>query len=155
MKRSYTKEFNRKFAVQAAEPGESAFVPCQRTDLERVFSIQTERTVNRDNTVRYNNLTMQIDKQSWRRSMEGCRVTIYQHLDGTITIGFGPQQLGKYSRNGQPAAPKSKAVKTADVEMPLPRKTVKDTVSLSSLEKSRQNTSRLSHIPTTATATNF
>ena len=151
LKRSYTKEFNRKFAVQATEPGESVFVPCQRTDLERVFSIQTERTVNRDNTVRYRNLTLQIDKQSWRRSMEGCRVTVYQHLDGTITLGFGPQQLGKYTRDGQPAA----VNKRTTVEMPLPRKTANNTVSLSSLEKSRQKTSRLSHIPTAATTTNF
>jgi hypothetical protein len=102
LKQSYVGEFNRKFAIQATEPQLTAFVPCQRTDLERVFSIQTERTVNRDNTVRYNNLILQIDKQDWRRSMEGCRVTVYQHLDSTITIGFGPQQLGKYSADGLP-----------------------------------------------------
>lgn len=149
LKRSYVGEFNRNFAVQAGEPGESAFVPCQGIDLERVFSIQTERTVNRDNTVRYRNLTLQIDKQSWRRSMEGCRVTVYHHLDGRITIGFGPQQLGKYTSEGKPAASNRTAM-----EMPLPRKTAKDAVSLCSLEKPRQKTSRLSHIPT-ATTTSF
>ena len=102
LKRSYIGEFNRRFAVPSAEPGESAFVPCIREDLERVFSIQTERTVNRDNTVKYNNLVLQIDRQTWRSSMEGCRVTVYQHADQTITIGFGPQQLGKYSEDGSP-----------------------------------------------------
>ena len=34
--------------------------------------------------------------------MEGCRVTVYQHFDDTITIGFGHQQLGKYSADGLP-----------------------------------------------------
>jgi transposase len=101
LKRAYIREFNRKFAVQACEPNESAFVPCTRTDLDRIFSIQTERTVNRDNTVKYNNLTLQIDRQSWRRSMDGCRVTVYQHLNGVITIGFGPQELGRYSADGR------------------------------------------------------
>lgn len=105
LKRSYIREFNRKFAVEAAESQASAFVPCIREDLDRVFSIQTERVVNRDNTVSYNNMTLQIDKQDWRRSMDGCRVTVYQHLDHTITIGFGPQQLGKYTALGQPAKP--------------------------------------------------
>ncbi len=101
LKRTYIREFNRKFTVQAAEPNASAFVPCTRTDLDRIFSIQTERVVNRDNTVKYNNLTLQIDRQSWRRSMDGCRVTVYQHLDRTITIGFGPQELGRYSADGR------------------------------------------------------
>lgn len=101
LKRTYIREFNRKFTVQAQDPDVSAFVPCTRTDLDRVFSIQTERTVNRDNTVKYNNLTLQIDRQSWRRSMDGCRVTVYQHLDRTITIGFGPQEVGRYSADGR------------------------------------------------------
>ncbi|MEP6849478.1 MAG: ISNCY family transposase [Acidobacteriota bacterium] len=108
LKRNYIREFNRKFSVQAAETTESAFVPCIRADLDRVFSIQTERVVNRDNTVSYKNMTLQINKQSWRRSMDGCRVTVYQHLDHTITIGFGPQQLGKYTALGQPMKPPAK-----------------------------------------------
>lgn len=112
LKRSYIREFNRKFASPAkvvleqlplnAEPDASAFVPCTRTDLDRVFSIQTERVVNRDNTVKYNNLTLQIDRQRWRSSMDGCRVMVYQHLDSTITIGFGPQELGRYAADGKP-----------------------------------------------------
>lgn len=101
LKRTYVREFNRKFTVQAAEPAASAFVPCTRPDLDRVFSIQTERTVNRDNTVQYNNVTLQIDRQSWRRSMDGCRVTIYQHLNGVLTIGYGPQEVGRYTVDGQ------------------------------------------------------
>ena len=88
LKRAYLKEFNKKFAVAAQVDDGNAFFPCTRADLDRVFSIQTERTVARDNIVTYNNLSLQIDKQSWRGSMEGCRVTVYQHLDGVITVGF-------------------------------------------------------------------
>jgi hypothetical protein len=100
LKRTYIREFNRKFTVQAAEPDASAFVPCTRTDLDRIFSIQTERVVNRDNTIKYRNMTLQIDRQTWRYSMEGCRVTVYQHLDGTISVGFGPQEVGRYTAEG-------------------------------------------------------
>lgn len=102
LKRNYIREFNRKFTVQATEPEASAFVACTRNDLDRIFSIQTERVVNRDNTVQYNNVTLQIDRQSWRRSMDGCRVTVYQHLNGVITIGFGPQEIGRYTADGRP-----------------------------------------------------
>jgi transposase len=101
LEREYIAEFNGKFAVDASEEG-TAFAPCVRNDLDRVFSVQTERVVNRDNTVRYGNMILQIDKQDWRRSMEGCQVIVYQHLDDTITIGFGPQELGRYSAEGQP-----------------------------------------------------
>lgn len=103
LKRSYIREFNRKFSVQAAEPEASAFVPCIRVaEFDRIFSIQTERVVNRDNTVKYKNLTLQIDRQTWRRSMDGCRVTVYQHLNGLISVGFGPQEIGRFTADGRP-----------------------------------------------------
>lgn len=102
LKKSYIREFNRKFTSSAAEPDASAFVPSQRDDLDRVFSVHTERTVNKDNTVRYNNLVLQIDRQQWRSSLEGCRVIVYQHLDGMITIGYGPRQIGKFKSDGKP-----------------------------------------------------
>lgn len=50
LREEYIDEFNGKFAVSAEQKG-SAFVRCQRKDLDQVFSIQHERTVNRDNTV--------------------------------------------------------------------------------------------------------
>ena len=102
LRRTYLREFNRKFAIAAQVDDGSAFVPCMRTDLDRVFSVQTERTVARDNIVKYNNLALQIDKQSWRGSMGGCRVTVYQHLDGVISIGFGPHHIGRYTADGRP-----------------------------------------------------
>jgi hypothetical protein len=124
LQREYIGEFNQKFTVTAADAGETAFVPCNRLDLDCVFSIQSERTVNRDNTVKFKNMTLQIDKQDWRRSMEGCRVTVYQHFDATITIGFGPQQLGKYSADGQPVKPpvKKKGPFESKVRAPLIQK---------------------------------
>ena len=145
LKKTYIREFNRRFAVQPAEPQSNCFVPCSRTDLDQVFSIQSERTVNRDNTIRYNNLTLQIERQKWRSSMEGCRVTICHLLDGTIAVTYGPQQIGRFDSNGN-RLPAKKAV-----EMPPLRKTPEAAVSLSSLEKPRKTAARLFHIPTANT----
>ena len=46
LRQSYIAEFNEKFARPAAEKG-TAFVPLQRPNLNRIFSIQHERIVNK------------------------------------------------------------------------------------------------------------
>jgi transposase len=97
----YIAEFNKKFAASAAEPG-TAFVPTQRADLDRVFSLHHERTVDHDNTVRWANMLLQIQPQQWRSTLAGCRVVIYEHLDGTLTLGYGPHTLGRFSCLGEP-----------------------------------------------------
>jgi transposase len=120
LKRTYIGEFNRRFARPAIEPDETAFVPSVRGDLDRVFSIQTERTVNRDNTVKYKNMTLQIEKQSWRGSLDGSRVTVYQHFNKTITIGFGPHQIGKYTADGESVKPKIKTIRGPETKAAPP-----------------------------------
>jgi len=109
----YITEFNRRFAIESELEG-TAFVPCTRTDLARIFSIQSERLVNRDNTVKFQNLILQIDRQSWRATLSGCRVTVYQHLDNTISIGFGARTVGRYSSDGQALQPISIKEKTSE-----------------------------------------
>jgi transposase len=99
LKEIYLAEFNRKFTVKAAQSGH-AFVRARRGDLDRVFSIQHERIVNRDNTVSWANRCWQIEKTSWRGSLAGCRVTVYEHLDGTMSLGYGPKLLGRYTAGG-------------------------------------------------------
>ena len=71
------------FKSPAAQPG-SAFVPYRGKDLERIFSLQFERTVNRDNTVSFQNLTLQIEPVRWRGTLAGCTVIVHQHLDGSL-----------------------------------------------------------------------
>jgi hypothetical protein len=99
LREDYIGEFNRRFQVPAAQPG-SAFVPCRAKDLERIFSLQFERTVNRDNTVSFQNLTLQIEPVRWRGTLAGCTVTVRQHLDRTLSLSYGPHSLGRYDEQG-------------------------------------------------------
>lgn len=99
LRESYIGEFNRRFAVPVAQPG-SAFLPSARRELDRIFSIQHERVVNRDNTVSLENRILQIEKTPWRGTLASCRVTVYEHLDGTLSIGYGPHTVGRYSSEG-------------------------------------------------------
>ncbi len=95
----YIAEFNRRFQVPPAQRG-TAFVPCRRKDLDLIFSVQCQRAVNQDNTVSFQNLTLQIERVSWRGTLAGCQVTVHQHLDGTLSITHGPHRLGRYTAQG-------------------------------------------------------
>lgn len=103
LRETYIREFNRRFSVTASEEG-TAFVPCTRTDLERVFCLQHERVVARDNTVSFARLSLQVERQRWRGTLAGCRVMVYEHLDGTLSVGFGTHVVGRYSAQGRPLA---------------------------------------------------
>ena len=108
LRERYIAEFNGRFRVSAAQPG-SAFIPASGRDLESVFSLQFERTVNRDNTVRFQNLNLQIEPVKWRGTLAGCSVTAHQHLNGTLSLHYGPHCLGHYDAAGAllgPAASK-------------------------------------------------
>lgn len=37
----------------------------------------------------------------WRSTLAGCRVLVYEHLDGTLTLGYGPW-VGRFNSQGQP-----------------------------------------------------
>jgi transposase len=101
LRESYIAEFNRRFAVAAMQPGH-AFLPVRGKNLDLIFSLQHERTVNQDNTVHLGACILQIEKTHWRATLAGCRVTIYEQLDGTWTIGYGPHIVGRYNREGLP-----------------------------------------------------
>jgi len=74
-----------------------ADVPCRSRNLERIFSLQFERSVNRDNTVSFQNLRLQLERVSWRATLAGCQVTVHPHLDGTLSITHGPHLLARYT----------------------------------------------------------
>src|SRR6516162_7643028 len=99
LREHYIAEFNARFQVPAAQRG-SAFVRRSSKDLDLIFALQFQRTVNRDNTVSVQNLHLQIEAVRWRATLASCNVTVHQHLDGTFTITHGPHRLGHYSAEG-------------------------------------------------------
>ena len=97
----YIAEFNRKFAVPAAEKG-TAFRPYARRDLEWVFSVQSQRVVANDNTITLRERVLQLERSRWRCSLAGCTVTVHEHLNGTLSVRFGPHVVGRFAANGAP-----------------------------------------------------
>jgi hypothetical protein len=131
----YILEFNRRFAVAPAQPG-SAFLPLAGQDLERVFALQHQRVVNRDNTVEIAHRVLQIEKTPWRNTLAGCQVIVYEHLDGTLSVGYGPHLVGRFDPEG----------------IPLPQNTRRRKAVEKTVAAPPWKTLRVSHFPT-ATAT--
>lgn len=109
LRAEYVPQFNQRFSKPAAQRG-TAFVPLRRKDLDLVFSLQHERIVARDNTVSFANQTWQLERCKLRATLAGCRVTIHEHLDQTISITFGPHLVGRYNAAAGPLEFKTKTV---------------------------------------------
>jgi len=101
LRQRYIAVFNEKFMVQATDKG-TAFRRTGRADLEWVFTVQTERVVNKDNTVAMGERIWQLEKSRFRTTLAGCTVMIHEHLDGRVSIRYGPHVVGRYRGDGQP-----------------------------------------------------
>jgi transposase len=112
LREHYIAEFNRRFQVAAVQRG-SAFTACPRRDLDLIFSLQFERTVNRDNTVSFQNLNLQIERVNWKGTLAGCNAVVHQHLDGHLSLTYGPHRLGQYTAHGVPMQPAKIAARRA------------------------------------------
>src|ERR1700736_380723 len=68
LRERYIGAFNRKFQVPAVEKG-TAFRRTSRSDLNWIFTVQTERVVAKDNTVAIGNRLWQIDQTRFRSTL--------------------------------------------------------------------------------------
>ena len=101
LRKHYIARFNEQFTVGAEEKG-TAFRRTSRKDLDWVFTVQTERVVAKDNTVAIADRTWQIDRTRFRHTLAGSTVTIHEHLDGGVSIRFGPHVVGRFTADGTP-----------------------------------------------------
>jgi len=100
LRERYIGEFNAKFRVAAEEKG-TAFRRTSRSDLNWIFTVQTERVVAKDNTVAIGSRLWQIGKTRFRNTLAGTTVTIHEHLDETVSIRFGPHVVGRFNSQGE------------------------------------------------------
>src|SRR5271169_1303385 len=112
LKERYIAEFNAQFKVAAAQKG-TAFRRTSRTDLNWIFTVQSERVVAQDNTVAIAERSWQLDQSRFRNTLAGSTVTIHEHLDGQVSIRWGPHTVGRFDAAGKslnPAAKRERAV---------------------------------------------
>src|SRR5947199_10294264 len=58
--------------------------------------------VAKDNTVAIGERMWQIEKSRFRSSLAGCTVTIHEHLDGRVSLRYGPHVVGRFDNKGRP-----------------------------------------------------
>lgn len=87
--------------MRAYLPSVAKLSDASLTNSDDIFALQHERVVNRDNTVEIARL-LQIEQTPWRNTLAGCRVTVYEHLDGTLSVGYGPHVVGRFDAQGTP-----------------------------------------------------
>jgi len=96
----YIAEFNHRFTEPAAQKG-TAFVRLHRRDLDWIFSVQQERMVNRDNTIIFGHRVLQLEKTRWRDTLARQTVIVHQHLDGRISVRYGPHVIAEFDGTGE------------------------------------------------------
>jgi hypothetical protein len=96
LRERYIAEFNAKFSVPAKERG-SAFRKTSRSDLNWIFSIQTERVVAQDNTIGFRDQIWQLEKTlttgSTDNGSHGEGLSLQTALRARLVTFFGRHQI--------------------------------------------------------------
>ena len=105
----YRPAFNTEFAQPAQEEG-SAFVPFLGGSLNDILCEQFERTVGKDNCVRFDNLILQIPSDRHRYHYVKAKVRVHRYTDGSLAVFHGPRKLADYDSHGTDRQTDKKAV---------------------------------------------
>ena len=97
----YLPAFNAEFKKPALEEG-SAFVAWIGGSIDDVLCEHAERTVNADNCVSFERLTLQIPANRYRCHYVRVKVQVHRYLDGSLAIFHGPRKLADYDSRGKP-----------------------------------------------------
>jgi transposase len=105
----YLPQHNARFACRPAEKG-SAFVRAAGAAWRETLCVQEERVVGNDNTVRWNNLSLQLPASRLRPHYVKAKVRVHHYPDDTLAIFHGPRCLARYGAGGELlAAPRARA----------------------------------------------
>lgn len=112
----YIPEHNRRFAVEPAAQGDAHRPLLALHDLAAILSIQEDRQVDNDFTVRYRNRFFQLGPRQPVRVCRNATVRVQERLDGSIRIVAKGERLKFHeipARKPRPPAPR--VVRTKDL----------------------------------------
>ena len=104
LKEIYMPEFNAEFSVSAAIEG-SAFVSWMNGNIDDVLCEQYERTVGKDNCIRFEGLVLQVPKDKSRCHYVKAKVRVHRYVDGQLAVFHGPRKLANYDAKGELIVP--------------------------------------------------
>jgi hypothetical protein len=101
LEQSFVADFNRRFGVRPRERG-SAFTPLTGLDLELLVSAQHQRIVQKDNTLVFGKLLLQLPPSPERIHYARCPVLVHELVDDTLGVTFHGKLVGRFDRQGMP-----------------------------------------------------
>lgn len=100
LKKVFIPNFNKLFTVKPAVE-DSAFVPWFDTqNIDDILCLKNTRTVNKDNTVHYNNKTLQLPKIPPLYNYAKTKVNVHEYENSTLAVFHGPKCLARYTSDG-------------------------------------------------------
>lgn len=105
----FVPDFNRRFTVEPIEP-ESAFVPLAGVDLKLLLSVHHDRVVQKDSTVIFGRVVLQLPPSRDRAHFARCPVTVHELLDDTLAVSYQGRLLARFTRDGRHVAAPSRRV---------------------------------------------
>ena len=100
LQKVFVPSFNRRFTVKP-EQAESAFIPLAGVDLDLLLSLQHDRIVQKDNTVTFGKLHLQLVPGQDRLQYARCPVLVHEMLDGNLAISFQGKRIAMFDSQGE------------------------------------------------------
>jgi len=99
-------EFNRRFSQEPRSANDAHRPLGVGKQLSAILSLQSQRVVGNDYTIRFHNRVYQLDQPALP-GLRGGRVIVEERLDGTLALRFGTQYLGYREWGALPPDPRS------------------------------------------------
>lgn len=96
--KTFLSEYNRKFTVKAKKRKSFFRVPPSPSKLDRILCLKETRVVNRDHTVSFEGLILQIPPSRKWASIAKQKVDILQLKDGAVEIVYKNQIAARFSK---------------------------------------------------------
>jgi hypothetical protein len=109
LEEEFLSPFNERFAVPAAAEGDLHRDVDSSLDLDRILSVQEDRVVQNDWTVRWRNRFLQLPRSVSPQIQPGDTVTLCEHQDGRLRVFAGDMELDWSNTRSEPAAQRKRA----------------------------------------------
>lgn len=115
--KTYIPDHNRRCAVDPAEPVDVHKPLLPGHDLAAILSIQIQRQVQNDFTIRHRNRFFQLEEKQPVRLYRKAEITVQERLDGSVHLVFKNRRLHFHSIPGRPLRPAKPAKSSPGIVM--------------------------------------
>jgi hypothetical protein len=99
LQKNFIPDFNRRFTVKP-ESTDSAFLPLAGVDLDLLLSAHHDRVVQKDSTVVFGKLYLQLPPGRGRSHYIRCPVVVHELVNGRLAVSYQGKRLALFDRQG-------------------------------------------------------